>query len=151
MIHDDLNVFADEQQATATGVSEDVYDNSFDNNLGIGEPMSCVITVDVDADVVTGDETYEFQLQTSDTEAFTVATVIASQAFTNAQAVTDLLAGSASIVLAIPQDERGQRYWRVRHVLAGTTPDITYSAVLQPTHGVEAEVRGGYPNNSTIT
>lgn len=151
MIHDNENKFNDAQVVTATGVSTDHIDLDEDRNLGIGEPMSVVILIDSDAIVNDADETYQFDLETDDNSAFSSPSVVVGRAFTNAEAVLELVNGKEAIVLAIPADLRCERFLRIAHTLGGTTPGVTYTAFLQPTHGVDAEVRGGFPNNSTIT
>ena len=151
MIYDDFNTFNDKQAVTATGVSTDVIDLSEDRNFGIGEPFSVYVQTDVAAKVSAADETYAVELETSSDEAFTSPISIVKRSFTNAEATAELKAGLNPIVLSIAQDERCLRFLRVKHTLAGTSPTWTYSSVLQPTHGVTAEVRGGYKNNSVIT
>lgn len=150
MIHDDLNKFNDAQAQTSTAVSDDVIDLGADRNLGIGEPMSVLTIIDVAALVSDGNEVYDIELETSVDEAFTTPISVVKRSFTNAQAVLDLLANS-QVVLAIPQDERCERYLRTKWTLAGTTAGLTSTSILTPTHAVGAEVRGGYPSNSSIS
>lgn len=149
MIHDDLNRFNDAQVIGATAVSTDVIDLSADRNLGIGEAMSILFLIAAAAKISAADETYSFELETSVDEAFTTPISVVKRDFTTAQATADLLI-NAQVVLAIPQDTRCERYLRTKVTTGGSSPAVTYTSILQPTHGVGAEVRGGYANNSTI-
>ena len=148
MFLDAQNLFSDAQAVTVTAVSTNVIDLSQDRNIGIGEPMAVLITVDVAADVVTGDETYQFDLQTDATDAFGSPLVIASRAFTNAQAVTDLLAGSR-VVISLPKDFSAEEALRMNYVTAGTTPGITVTVALLPQSFIQAEAL--YPTNITVS
>ena len=150
MIHDDLNRFNDQQAVTTTAVSTDVIDLSADRNLGIGRDMSVAFLIDVAADVADADETYELEVETSTDEAFTTPISLAKRTFTNAQAAAELIVGE-KVVLPIAQDERCERYLRTKITTTGTSPSITYTSVLQPSDAIDNEVRGGYPNNSTIS
>jgi hypothetical protein len=118
--------FASDQALTATAVSTSVIDLSVDRNIGKGEPMGAVITVGVAADVADADETYQFVLQSSATEAFTVAfDNMTTQVFDG----TTLTEG-ASVVIPVPHNNL--QYLRLNNVLGGTTPTVTVSAYLQP-------------------
>jgi hypothetical protein len=150
MIHDDLNRFNNAQAVTTTAVSTDVIDLSADRNLGIGRDMSVEFRVDVAAKVSAANETYDLEVETATDEAFTTPISLAKRTFTNAQATADL-ALNDKVILPIAQDERCERYIRTKITTAGTSPSITYTSILQPSDAIDAEVRGGYANNSKIS
>lgn len=131
MILDSQGQFSDSQAETATAVSTNVVDLGIDNNVGIGEPMGVLFNVEVAADATTGDETYEFQIQSGSTA--TPTDVIAKVGFggTNELAETTLAQGY-KFVLPIPKGTSSDRYLRINYVLGGTTPSITISAHLVP-------------------
>ena len=126
MYLDALGNFSSAQALTATAVSTNVVDTGIDGNLGVGEPMAVVLSLDVVAEAGNADETYVATLQTSDTEAFTVAVDLS--------AVTIIRAAVAGTkyVLPIPADSRGDRYYRVSHTLGGTTPSVTVTSFMIP-------------------
>jgi len=148
MYLDAQQLFSDAQALTVTAVSTNVIDLGVDRNIGIGEPMCVVFNVDVAADSTTGNETYEFQVQTGSTA--TPADVIAKVGYggTNELAETVLVAGYRAIV-ALPNNSALDRYLRINYVLGGTTPTITVTAHLQPMNMVQAEAV--YPDGITIS
>lgn len=127
MILDSQNLFSDAQALTASGASTNLIDLGADRDIGIGEPMTVVITVDVAADGTTTDETYTFAIQTDDNAAFSSATTVESRAV----AYASLTAGSKHVISIAP-DNRMERYVRVYATLGGTTPSITFTAWLTP-------------------
>ncbi len=130
MFLDVLLMFSDAQALTATAVSTNVIDQGLDRNLGRGEPLGVMITVDVAADVAEANETYQFDLQTDDNEAFGSATVLVSRVIGRA-----LLTAGSVHVLPVPLD--AERYLRLNYTLGGTTPLITVTAHLQPWHTID--------------
>lgn len=127
MIRDSQNLLSDGQGLTASAASTNVIDFGADRNMGVGEPMGVVVTVDVAADYTTQNETYAFGLQTDSDEAFgTVVTVLSRTIL-----ATSLTAGS-KWVLPLPGDGSMSRYFRAYYTLGGTTPTITVSAALVP-------------------
>ena len=148
MFLDAQNLFSDAQAVTITAVSTNVIDLSQDRNIGIGEPMAVLITIDVAADVANADETYQFDLQTDATDAFGSPTVIASQAFTTAQATTDLLVG-ARVVLPVRKDLSAEEVLRLNYTTTGTTPSVTVTAALLPQSFIQAEAL--YPTNIVVS
>lgn len=118
--------FSDAQALTATAVSTNVVDLSEDRDIGKGEPMAVVVSVGVAADFTTGDETYQFAIQTDDNEGFASPTVVTQTAAING----DELAAGALVV--IPLGYTNEQYLRVNNILAGTTPSVTIDAYLQP-------------------
>lgn len=115
---------SDAQALTATAVSTNVIPVS--GNIGPGEPMAVAVTVNVAADTTTGDETYQFVLQTATDAAFTSPiNLITTEAFDG----STLLEGKTFMV---PVGSNNEDFLRMNYVLAGTTPTITVDAHLQP-------------------
>lgn len=142
MILDSLLKFSDAQALTATADSTNVIDLSNDRDIGKGEPMALVVTVGVAADFTTGNETYQFQLETDDNAAFSSATVIGDVTV----AAANLAAGDKVV---IPLGHSNERYLQARYVLGGTTPSVTVDAYLQPLSMVDASAT--YASGYSIT
>ena len=143
MFLDSKALFSDAQALTASAASTNIIDLGADGNLGIGEPMAAVVTLDVAADNTTGDETYTVSLQTEDIEAFTTAVTIGSNT---------IAAGSAAgskVVIPVPADTNCDRYIRLYYTLGGTTPTATITAFLVPMSMIQNDVV--YPDNITIS
>lgn len=130
--------YSDAQALTATAASTNKINHRQDRNIGIGTAMCVVLTVDVAADFTTGNETYKFDLESDDDEAFGSAVVIASRTILAADLVAD-----SQHVIPIPPDTRFQQWSRMNYTLGGTTPTLTVSAELKPQFAVQAEV--SYP------
>ena len=135
--------FSDAQALTATAVSTNVVDLGVDRDIGIGETQAVAVFVGVDADFTTGDETYQFTVQTSSDEAFTSPVTVVNSAAING----DELASGATVVLPIGYENL--QYLRVNNVLAGTTPTITIDAVLMPMNDITGTV--DYVSGYSIT
>tara|TARA_R110000751_G_scaffold220122_1_gene322799 strand:- start:173 stop:598 length:426 start_codon:yes stop_codon:yes gene_type:complete len=133
MILDSLLRFSAAQALTATADSTNVIDLSNDRDIGIGEPMGIVITVGVTADITTGDETYQFQLETDDNAAMTSSTIIGDVTV----AAAALTAGDKVV---IPLGHSNERYLQVVYTLGGTTPSVTVDAFLQPLSMIDGYV-----------
>lgn len=142
MILDSLLKFSDAQALTATADSTNVIDLSNDRDIGKGEPMALVVTVGVAADLTTGDETYQFQLETDDNAAFSSATVIGDVTV----AAANLAAGDKVV---IPLGHSNERYLQARYVLGGTSPSVTVDAYLQPLSMIDASAT--YASGYSIT
>lgn len=145
MILDSQNLYSDAQALTATAASTNLIDHGADRNLGIGEPMALVITIDVAADGTTGDETYSAQLQTDDNSGFSSATSVGGAVSIPR---TTAVAGT-KYVMAVPPDTTFERYSRVNFTLAGTTPTVTLTAFLQPMSAIQND--GYYADAITIS
>ncbi len=63
MFVDSQLLFSDSQAVTATAVGTNVVDLSLARNIGEGEPVGVVFTVEVAADQTTGDEDYTFDVE----------------------------------------------------------------------------------------
>jgi len=111
---------SDAQALTATAVSTNVIDLGSDADVGIGQPLYLVTTVQVAPDATTGDETYQVTLQSGPNA--TPTEVAASFAIPRTAKVGD--------VFAAPLPSRNERYLRVNYVLGGTTPSITLNAFV---------------------
>ena len=141
MYIDAQHLFSDSQALTATAVSSNVVDLGIDGNLGIGEPMAVVISVEVALDDTDADETYVFTVQSGSTA--TPTTVIATKTATRGD-----VAGT-KYVLPIPADQSADRYLRLNYTLGGTTPSGTVSAFLIPQNMIDNYVK--YADGFTIS
>jgi hypothetical protein len=130
MILDSLLTLSDAQAVSASAYSTNTIDNGNvtpKRDIGVGETLAIVFTVDVAADLASGDETYQFEfVQSANAD-------LSSHDSLEAIAVsrTDLVAGY-SFVMPIPSGRVTKRYVGVRYTLGGTTPSITVTAQLQP-------------------
>lgn len=132
-IRDALCLLSDAQAVTADAVSTNSYDSAAaGNEIGIGEPLALVITVDVAADSTTGDETYVFEFIESAAAALTSPTVLVERAV----AAASLTAG-AQVVLPLPPDAKSKRYLGAQYDVGGTTPTITVTAFIAPLSSVQ--------------
>lgn len=140
MFLDAQNLFSDAQALTVTVASTNLIDLGVDRNVGIGEPMCVVITVDVAADATTGDETYQFDLETDDNVGFASPLILARRivsALPNIPRAT--MAAGFKLLIPVPNDTTAERFLRLNYTLGGTTPTITVTAFLQPMSMVQAE------------
>lgn len=147
MYVDSEQAFSTAQALTGTAASTNYIDLGSDRNIGKGEPLAVVIDVGVAADTTTGDETYQFDVETDDNTGFSSARILSRRAYTNAQAVAELKPAGARVVMPLGHDN--ERYLRLNYTLAGTTPTITVSARLMPMSMVQADDL--YPDGITIT
>lgn len=125
MYVDSQNLFSDSQALTATAASTNLIDLGVDRDMGVGEPLAVVLTVEVAADATTGNETYQVDVETDDNSSFSSASVIARRIPTAAE----LALGT---VMVIPLPNTNERYIRLNYTLGGTTPTVTLSAHLAP-------------------
>lgn len=100
--------------------------------LANGTPLAVVIQVTVAADFTTGDELYEFEVQTDDDEAFGSATELVARS---------IVAGSLTLAslhtIPLPVELVFEKFMRIRIDVSGTTPSVTISAWLAPIRDVE--------------
>ena len=143
MFIDALHLMSDSQALTATAASTNVIDLGGDGNVGIGEPMAVVVTVEVAADAANADETYSVALQTDSVEGFGSAVELGTAVITRGT-----VAGT-KFVIGVPADERADRFLRLNYTLAGTTPSVTVSAFLIPQNMVQNFVK--YADGFTIS
>lgn len=125
MYVDSQNRFSASQALTATAASTNLIDLGVDRDIGVGEPLAVVLTVEAAADFTTGNETYQVDVETDDNSSFSSASVIARRIPTAAE----LTLGT---VMAIPLPNTNERYIRLNYTLGGTTPTVTLSAHLAP-------------------
>ena len=112
--------------AAATTVSTDKYDTGMvSSKFGAGKAIGIGIFVSVAADFTTTDETYTFALCSDADSALGSPTVHESRPILAAA----LTAGSKHF-LALDPSHDVERYVGLRHILAGTSPSITFSSAL---------------------
>lgn len=131
MYLDKTNEFSAAQALTATAVSTNVIDLGVDRDIGIGEEIAVVVSVQTAADYTTTDETYQVTVQTDDNDSFSSPTTVVQSAVING----DELPAGAKIVLMI--GHTNERYLRLNYTLAGTTPSVTVDAFLSPSDMVD--------------
>lgn len=136
--------FSSAQALTSTAASTNIVDLGVARNIQDGEAMTILVVPTVAADITTGDETYEFDVETATDAAFTSPVVVSKTTV----AAALLTVGAKPIALPIPIGFAVLRYIRVKYVLGGTTPSLTASAYLEPSNLVEK--RTIYKDNSTI-
>lgn len=144
MILDEQNQYSLGQELTATAVSQNIIDHGVGSNIGIGEPMCILLTLDVAADGTTGDETYTAALQTDDNENFTSATQVGGTI-----TITRGDPAGTRYVLSVPPDTAMEQYSRLYYTLGGTTPTVTVSAHLIPQQNMDNYI--SYANGFAIT
>lgn len=143
MFIDSQMQLSDAQALTATAASTNEIDFGGDFDIGRGEPMAVVFTVDVAADVADADETYQFDVRTDDNAAMSSAVVIGSRTIAGSL----LTAGSTHI---IPLPLVNERYLDVNYTLGGTTPSLTVTSFLQPMSMIDS-ANVYYADGFTIT
>lgn len=130
MILDALLMVSDAQAVTADAVSTNTIDlgaSSPAREIGSGEPMAFLITVDVAADFTTTDETYAFEVIQSAAANLSSATVLNRRVLTAAQ-----LALGAIFAIGVPAGSPSARYLGLNYDVGGTTPTLTVTAALVP-------------------
>lgn len=118
---------------TATGVGQ-VAGSTRVVDLGDGR-MDAVAMVDVSAITATGDQRYELQVQGSTTADFSAGVVCLASVPLGHPSQTGNTAATpapAHVELAFTTEYAGvvYRFVRIRHVIAGTTPSVSYTAWL---------------------
>ena len=143
MYIDAQNLFSDAQALSATAASTNVIDLGIDGNLGIGEMMAVMISVDVAADDSDADETYVVAIETDDNDAFASAAELGS--------LTIVRGAAAGVrkVFILPKSEDVERYVRLNFTLGGTTPSVTVTAALVPADFINATVE--YASGYTVS
>jgi len=119
-------LLSDAQAVTTDAASTNVIDLSQSRNIGAGEPMAVVVTVDVAADHTTGDEAYAVEVQVDDDSAFGSSTMITSYTIPNTTVKGDVHV----IPIPITASNADNRYLRVNYNTGGTSPSITVTAFL---------------------
>lgn len=141
MIQDAQCRLSDAQAFAAAGVSTNAYDlGAAGRNPGAGVAMGILISIDVAADKVTGDEAYEFQVVQATANDLTTGQVILNRiAFTAAQVTANALAAGNRIVLHVPMNLVTLRFLGLRVVPTGTTPTVTITADIMPLFMIQNE------------
>lgn len=145
MFLDALTLLSDAQAVTTDAVSTNTYDSgAAGNEIGRGEPLAVVITVDVAADFTTGDETYTFEVIQSAAAALTSPDILIQRAILAAA----LTAGSIHVI-PIPPGAKTKRYLGMNYNTGGTSPTITVTTAILPLSNVQQHAV--YPDNITIS
>lgn len=142
MILDSQTELSNAQALTATADSTNYIDLGSDRDIGRGVPQALVILVETAADTASGNETYQFQVETDDNTSFSSSTIIADRTI----AGSALTAGSRHV---IPLGHSNERYLQGVYTLGGTTPSVTISAYIQPMDQIPSE-DVSYANGYTI-
>lgn len=133
MIIDSQLQYSAAQALTATAASTNVVDHSADRDIGIGEPLAVVFTVDV---LLAGTSpTFQASLQVSPTNFGSPVSIVSTQVYS-------ALAAGARFVLVVPPDSTFDRYSRINYTLGGTTPTVSVTANLVPLRFVQADQYG---------
>jgi hypothetical protein len=144
MINDNLLRFCTALAISASAAATDHIDLGADRNIGMGEPMAVLITVDVAAAVDDADETYAFKIQTDTVTGFGSPTDVIERSIGRA-----LLTAGSMHAIPVPPDTSMEQFMRIYATLGGTTPTITYTAMLVPMSAIPKEAT--YPSGSTIS
>lgn len=127
MLIDSRLEFSDAQALTVTAASTNVIDLESARQVGVGEVLYVVLTVDVALGGTS--PTVDAVLQTDDNSGFSsAATVAAFKQLTDAAGNPGATAGSM-IWIAIP-NHSVERYLRINYTLTGTSPTATLSAFV---------------------
>jgi hypothetical protein len=143
MYIDSQHLFSDAQALTATAASTNLIDLGADRNIGIGEPIAVVLTVDVAAGGTS--PTLAVAVQADDNSSFSsAATVVSSATLTGSQ-----MTAGAQFVIPIPADLLTERYIRLNYTVGGTSPTVTVTSFLQPQNMIQNYV--SYADGITIS
>lgn len=143
MLTDIQATLSNAQALTATADSTNYYDSGSDYDWSIGQAMGVLVTVDVAADITTGDETYSFAVETDDNTSFSSGTILT----TKTVAAANLAAGDKVI---LPFHGGAERYVQVVYTLGGTTPSITVTAEVKPLDDIATET-SNLPSGYTVS
>lgn len=125
--------FSNSQALTATAASTNIVDLGPAHKLD-GEPMAVMFVIEVAADFTSTNETYSYALETDDNAGFSSATVLATKAIlASAQAIR------TRHYIEVPVGAAVERYLRINHTLAGTTPSVTLSSYLMPVNMIQKD------------
>lgn len=144
MILDAQLLYSDAQALTATAVSTNIVDHGSDRNIGLGEPLSVLVTIDVAAGGTA--PTLAITVQADDNAGFASPAEVATSgtAYTAAQ-----MTAGAKFVIPIPANLTTERYTRLNYTVGGTTPTVTLTATLLPTQMIQNE--SNYADAITIS
>lgn len=126
MIIDSRLEFSDAQALTASAASTSVVNLGSDRDVGVGEPLWVVYSLDAAATNADADETYSLAIQTDSVENFATPTTLTTHT---------IAAGTAAgYINAINLPMANEQYLRLYYTLGGTTPTVTISAHLSSQH-----------------
>lgn len=135
MILDKETALAEATALTASGAGGNKLNLRTIRHLGIGHPIGVLITIDVEPDETTGDETYVAKLRTDDLVAFGSPTDLAYQVTIPRTATT-----KDRFWIPIPPTLTMEQFLDVYLTLGGTTPTITFSAYVMRQDELQGEV-----------
>lgn len=143
MLTDYQATLSNAQALTATAASTNIYDAVDEYDISRGEPLGVMITIDTAADTASGNETYEFAVETDDNDSFSSASELISKTVAGA----DLTVGA---IVILPFHTDLERYTRVNYTLGGTTPSVTVTAEIKPLCDIQtftSKLPSGYTVN----
>ena len=157
MYVDNQLVLSDAQAFAATALTTNVIDLGGIRAIGSGKPLVIAFQCDVAADQTTGDETYQFDIETASDAAMTTARQFLNRRIFQAGTPTapnedaDLLVAGFIFYEVIPQSKlsEGNRFLAVRYTGSGTTPTITMTIFL--TAGDMTDVQNTFPKGYVIS
>ena len=143
--------------SAAAVVGQNVIDLGVAQSIGNGEPMCVMFSVLVDADQADGDEDYTFEVEYASNAGQTTGRQLMGRRIFESGTPTapaqdaDLLVEGFKFFIPVPPttDLEDEQFLGIRTTLAGTTPAITFDAVLMPMSTVDATV--DYASGFTIT
>lgn len=144
MILDNFEKLSDGQALSSGTVKSTNYKNfGADRNVGIGEPLAVVISVDTAAATASGSGTFTFELESDSVNTFASPTVFISRTIAGS-----LLTAGSLHVLPIPADTVTEQYLEGKWTLAGDTPTVTISAYIIPQKAIQGHVV--YPAGTSV-
>lgn len=124
-ILDATNRYSSSQALSATAASTNVIDHTLDRDMGIGEVLTAIISVEVALDATDANETYSAVVQTDSVVGFGSATTLATfPTMTRGDAV------GTQYKVDFAADKNMKQFTRINYTLGGTTPSGTVSAWL---------------------
>ena len=157
MYLDTLQLFSDAQALTVTALATNVIDLSVDRSIGTGDDMAVFFQVDVAADLVTGDETYQFDVEYASNAGQTTGRQLMGRRIFQAGTPTapnqnaNLLVAGFIFNIPVPKTvlSESEQFFGVRYTLSGTTPTLTITTWLAPM--AMGQSYANYPKGYTIS
>lgn len=126
---DNETLLSDAQALTASEKSTNYYACQAIGDMARGCDFALEVLVGTGADFTTEDETYNIGVEVATDDAFTSPFKLNSRTIP----ASELTAGSFHI-LPIPPSYAKYKNIRADYVLAGTSPSVTLTASIKPTH-----------------